>query len=377
MSALVTLTILYSKVAWSAFRSKEINYGVMLFAKIAYRPDVTTIVLAPTGMKQLVLTQVSSLDEAMSTPVYGQNQLVMLKATNDEWRRKYEQLLSSTVTRVSNVQEEADPTTINDAGASVSSTRFKLVALEDGLPLHIDPRDTIARRFCSERMTSLLWTVHRNRLVGFLIFFLALLAFLFLGLSLVGDFPVFGYLYVLCLPSSLLPGVHVSIPRLRAVAKSFNFISLFVLNVIAWVGIADAVMIPNEGCDRPFAALLNIFVLPVGILIHECRIPIKIQSWLNILGLMIIIVECWTGVCLWYTGIWVNVKQTILPVGSVSIDIQSVSMSSLVTLTILFTKIAWTTFWSNEINPGVILHAKIAYRPVMTTGVKTSTQMEV
>lgn len=240
-------------------------------------------------------------------------QVERLQEENEAYRRKYELLLSSTVTRVSHVPEGEARTqkTTDEIGSKkdTSGTRFQLVTLTDDLPLLIDPRDTVARRCCSKRVAAFLWYLHRSRFVLFVLLVLTVLSQISLGLSIVADYAMFGYFYSFCFPYVILSAVHMSVPRLRVVITSFNFISLFVLIVIAWTGIADAVMMPNEGYGRPFAAFAHIVITPIALVARECRIPSKKKTWVLFYAILLSASVHWTMIILWYTGNWINVSR--------------------------------------------------------------------
>ena len=130
--------------------------------------------------------------------------------------------------------------------------------------------------------------------------------------------------------------------------------------VLACGGIIDAVSADQANPDRLVGAVLFLFV-NLLVPFFEARPPTKRRQHSLSLTYALTCIGYWCLIITWYSG-WRTFRQRIATVGPMTFDVQSFSMSALLTLTVLITKFAWSAFRSAEVNPGITQHAHIAYR---------------
>jgi hypothetical protein len=72
----------------------------------------------------------------------------------------------------------------------------------------------------------------------------------------------------------------------------------------------------------------------------------------------------WGILILFWTGIWQNVRQTVIPVidGVLEFNIPSVGLSFFATFCILLTRYVWVLGFSTEVNQLVVVRAPVSYR---------------
>ena len=238
---------------------------------------------------------------------------------------------------------------------------YHLAVTVDGLPIIIDPRDTIASRCFSERTCTMLWMVYTNHVSALALTTANISGVLCSLLSLMGLYPSLGYYSALMLPLAIFVCWHTNVTKCLVLLRSFSFWSVVTLLVVAFSGIADAVAVDEENPARLFAAIISL-VVSFSVIFFEAHVPKKRKSYLMAIGYSIFAMTYYAVIITWSVGCWTNIRQTVYQVGTVAIDVQSISMSAMGTVAVLVAKCAWTTFRSPEANPGVIMNADISYR---------------
>ena len=245
---------------------------------------------------------------------------------------------------------------------SVGTTRYQLVVLLEDLPKILDPRDTLASVCFSKPASAVLWKVFTNPLITTVSLLMYLTGAVCALLSILGVYPFMGYYVLLIYPVTILGPLHFSTAKCKVIIKSFPFWSLTVLLIIGWGGMAAAVAHDVARLFAVAGACLSSLSLPL----FDARLPTKRKSRAMFFSFTCTACFNWLLIGLWYTGSWQDTNQTIFQVVDITVDIQSISMSAMTTFAVIMTKFAWSEWFTEEVNPGVMLHADIAYRVILS-----------
>jgi hypothetical protein len=243
--------------------------------------------------------------------------------------------------------------------AQLKRNEFALAVSTAGFPSIIDPRDTVASLFLRPRYCNYVFHFYKQYQPGLVISLAAAEILALIGVT--GIYPELGYGAVGILPITILFVLHMNRTMLKALLQSFEFWSLFVLVCVFAAGLIDAVYYSINWAPRVFVIVIYVIAM-ISTSCTDAKIPQKRRNYALAVSLFFASSVPWALTILWWTGTFVDISQNVIKVGVISIDFQSMSMSSLVTYAVLMTKYCLVAASSPDANPLLVVRPKASYR---------------